>query len=297
MEKTMIFHIHLWGVNQISEKHFDLLKKFKVTNISIWKKKEKDFYKKCKDYGFKVTSLFPCVLDNYNFKNVFTDTNQVSFGNEKDFEEKVLEDISGYDDLIDEYIITDIPWYLMIKDSKVTDGSEFHFNPFSDTSSKKILEDSNIFLPNMINVFNKKQVEDWLVNQEFIFNKFMTRFDFLKEVNKKFIMPISFRSDKSFNCANIYSGKVLENYIIYFNSDILLMNATKEGIKWCNDIKNKHKVKILGGVEGALGLVNGNGLKLKNNNFDGIIANEHHFFNNRHPRTSEIEKAIYDLYQ
>lgn len=48
----------MWGVNEIDNRELELLKKFKVTNISIWKKKDKDFYKKCKDFGFRVTSLF-----------------------------------------------------------------------------------------------------------------------------------------------------------------------------------------------------------------------------------------------
>lgn len=292
----MIFHIHIWGVNKFdNDSYFDLMKKFKITNVSIWKKKDKDFYKKCKDYGFKITSLFPCILEGHRFTHTFTNTNQVSFGNELEFENKVLEHLEEYRDLIDEYIVTDIPWYIMIKDDKVIDGSEFHFNPFTDEFSKKLLEENKILLPPSINVFNQPQVDAWLKHQEFIFKKFMLRFEFLQKIDKKLILPISFRADKSFNCANIHSANILEDFVKKIKADVLLMNATKEGIKWCNQIKNRHQIKILGGVEGALGLVGGNGLKLKNKNFDGIIANEHHFFNNRHPRTSEIEKAIYEL--
>lgn len=215
---------------------------------------------------------------------------------ERIFEEKVCEDFDEYKNLIDEYIVTDIPWYVMIKHEKVTDGSEFHINPFTDKYSKIFLGQNNISLPYCMNVFNKKDTDEWLKYQDIIFQKFMSRFDFLDRFDNKYVIPISFRIDKSFNCSNIYSSGIFEEYVKKLKCDILLMNNTSDGSNWCKTMKQKYGSKILGGVEGALGLVSGNGIRLKENGFDGIIANEHHFFNNRHPTFQEIEKSIQLLF-
>lgn len=293
----MIKSVNLWKViNQPlyysfkSKDYFSVLNDLGFNSVSIYKEVSLKFIEEAKKNNFRVFSLLPEVLNPSEKYNFLTDIkgdnfNQICFSESEKWCSNNLRRLDS--SLIDDYIITDIPWYLSLLSSH--SPRKNRHPPFYATYTKDFLLRNNIKIPNVINF--EKEWKWWKLEiEDKLFDLYMLRFLPLLEELKNKWFPITVRDDK---VENLSSKPIIRNckkYIDKYNVNVILMNASKQP----NLIKRfMNNNLIIGGTEGALGLVDEkNGRKLIEKGYNGFVTNEHQLFNNRHPKWSEIKKEI-----
>ena len=298
--RNKINSVNIWKVNKNpllysfkSDEYFNVIEDLGYNSVSIYKKVSNKFLEEAKKRNIKVFSLLPEVLESEekyinlmdvngnNFKQIcFTESQRWSDNNIKRM---------NYD-LVDNYIITDIPWYLSLLSENAPKSRRLP--PFYNIQTKNYLKNKGLEIPNAIDFRKdwkwwKNEIEDKL------FECYMERFiPILEEVKEKgFWFPITVRKD---NVENLSSSPFVDNikkYIEKYNANVILMNATKQ----INLIKKfkMDKNLVIGGTEEALGLIDQkNGRKLLNNGYNGFVTNEHQLFNNRHPTWKQIKQEM-----
>lgn len=301
----MEINIHFWNKNKLHKTEYcQILKDHGVDGISLWSKFDNSFLRVIKFNNLKCYTLPPFVLNNKkvlipplkNYKGEIS-TGQCSFFYNSKWSKFCLESLQPVTNLIDGVIITDCLWYLMIGyDSK--DKDVLYIN--DEKTKEYVKEKLDYDIPQTIS--NIKNTDMWKKNIQvslfkLYFEKYIPIMDWCVENKKEIILPIHLRRHVAADFTNIYLKDFYEEIIQKYKPKIVAMKPfiNKEEKKWLLQMKQKYRIKILGGTEGAVGMLNGNGKLLKDIGFDGTISDEHHFFNNRHPTFKQIRYIIKGL--
>ena len=292
--------VNIWKVNKNpllysfkSDEYFNVIEDLGYNSISIYKEVSNKFLEEAKKRNIKVLSLLPEVLaPSYDYLKL-TDINgknfgQICFSEHERWSENNIKRLDF--DLVDEYIISDIPWYLSLLSEHMP--RKRRLLPFFLPETKKVLKENNINIPNVIN-FDKKW-EWWKSEIENkLFSLYMERFNSILDfmVDKQKWFPVTVRKDY---CENLSSTPIVNNlkpYINNYNINIILMNAVKQ-INLIKKFKTENNL-VVGGTENALGLIDDkNGRKLFEKDYNGFVTNEHQLFNNRHPTWKQIKAEM-----
>lgn len=264
--------------------------------MSFWEDIPLGFIIEAKKRGLKVYSLLPEVLtkkENYKClsDNLGRSFNQPCFSESERWSDNNIKRLNL--DLVDEYIITDMKWYLMVECEK---GFLFSRTPpYHSDGSKKILESFGLEIPKIFNFEKNKDI--WIRDyQKPLFDIYFKRFypilDFLKSKNNKYTLPITVRNEVSDNLCNHTCVPYYKEVIDKYECNVMLLNASKQ-INMIKSLDPERKYEVLGGTEDATGLVDHkNGRKLINNGYNGTITNEHQILNNRHPTWGQIKAEL-----
>lgn len=297
--------IHIWkklAKEYYKEKSSDFLEKLKflgIDTISIWESVDTEFILKAKDSGFTIISLLPSVLRKEKPISPFRsasgiDLKQNNFEAAEIWTDKAIEEASK-DTLVDKWIVSDMPWYLMIHHETCMIDSFLQPSPFCDRHSEALLKENNLSIKKYFDFRNDKDKESWSIVQPFIMRKYINRFDrLLQSMSGKCLLPITFRRNETFDLANKSLKPFVEEMVEKYKVGLISMNAMYDTDNWFIDMKKKYGVTILGGTEGAVGIFNKNGRKLITRGYDGLVSDEHHFMNNRHPTWKQL-KEEYDI--
>lgn len=308
----MNFIINIWNIHEnkkyyTEEKHKFLssVKNQGFTTLAIWSDVPREFIETAKtEYGFEIHSLLPSILDGSYLENYTLSATQeghtipqmslsdgIRWGNDE------ISRLSEFE-FVDEWIITDRPWYWMILPLDINDGSSMRTIPFQDQESKGLLSSNGIHLKYVESLKTKKERNNWVANiQPTLYNVYLSRFrPLLKHMHENEIncqIPLVFHKSIRETCCNKYSKPVIEKYISEFKPNISALNATINKTQWFPEMKSKYDIKIYGGTEEVIGLTNHkNGRKLLEWGYDGTISNEHKVMNNKHPSWSATKAEI-----
>jgi len=294
--------VHIWkklSKEYYKEKSDDFLEKLKflgIDTISIWESVDIEFINKAKDKGFTIISLLPSVLRKEKPISPFVSASgialkQNNFQAADEWAKKAAEEIAA-NTLIDKWVVTDMPWYLMIHHETCMVDSVMHPSPFCDEHSQSLLKDNNISINKYIDFKNDKDKESWKIAKPFIIGNYLKRFNhILESVPNKCLLPITFRRNDTFDIANRGMIPYIEKMVERYKVGLISMNAMYDTDNWFIGMK-KYGIPVLGGTEGAVGILNKNGRKLLNRGYDGLVSDEHHFMNNRHPTWKQLKEEI-----
>jgi hypothetical protein len=272
--------------------------------LSFWGHLDLEYMEYAKEkFGFEIHSLPPSILDRtfiekYNLSKTLDGEilNQINLKDGVSWACTEIENIKSIGSLVDEWVITDRPWYWMVLNFS---QNRFGINmPFQDEESKKILLENGIEFDSIVNLNTKDTIDDWVQNtQEKFYREYLKRFDplleFLNSNNINMSIPIVWHNDIRETCCNKYTLNVVEEYIQKYKPNVYALNATINSPKFFKRLKDKHNIAIYGGTEDIVGLTElKNGRKLLKYGFDGTLSNEHHAMNNRHPLWKDTKTEI-----